>query len=269
MHQDNSHTLIDNLLYSCVDKVRRGSEQFVKEHSLGYIIAGETHIHTNSGVIVFAQGGMGIARRNQLIKSTKVPPANGGDYKSININFSQDFLRRYSAENNIPTSKKIAGNNFTPLPDDPFLKGYFNSLTPYFEHPGQLTSSLAQLKTKEALELILRINPDLKDILFDFTDPHKIDLEAFMESHYTYNVSTHDFAKLTGRSLASFKRDFQKIYRVSPRAWLQQKRLAEAYYLIKEKNIKPSIAYLDVGFENLSHFSFAFKKMFGVAPSLV
>jgi AraC-like DNA-binding protein len=32
---------------------------------------------------------------------------------------------------------------------------------------------------------------------------------------------------------------------------------------------KPSDVYLEVGFEDLSHFSFAFKKEFGKAPSLV
>ncbi len=269
MQTDNSHTVIDNLLYSCVDKVRRGSEQFVKEHSLGYIIAGETHIHTRQGTMVFAEGGIGIARRNQLIKSTKVPPVGGGEYKSININFSQDLLRRYSAEYGLHASQTEFSHSFNALPNDPYLKGYFDSLIPYFEHPGRITSSLAELKTREALELILRVSPALKNLLFDFTDPYKIDLEAFMEQHYTYNVTLGDFARLTGRSLAAFKRDFQKIYKTSPGSWLQHKRLAEAFYLIKEKNVKPSVAYLDVGFENLSHFSFAFKKMFGVAPSLV
>ena len=45
--------------------------------------------------------------------------------------------------------------------------------------------------------------------------------------------------------------------------------LQAAYYLIKEKGKAPSEAYLEVGFEDLSHFSFAFKKKYGVAPSRV
>jgi AraC-like DNA-binding protein len=38
--------------------------------------------------------------------------------------------------------------------------------------------------------------------------------------------------------------------------------------LIKEKGRRASDIYLDLGFEDLSHFSFAFKKQFGVPPSL-
>ncbi|WP_456151986.1 helix-turn-helix domain-containing protein [Arcicella aquatica] len=41
----------------------------------------------------------------------------------------------------------------------------------------------------------------------------------------------------------------------------------EAYFLIEKKNKKPSDIYLELGFEDLSHFSFAFKKLFGKAPT--
>jgi len=86
---------------------------------------------------------------------------------------------------------------------------------------------------------------------------------------FTFNVEMKQFAYLTGRSLATFKRDFEKIFHRSPGRWLHQKRLAQADYLIREKGKKPSDVYLEVGFEDLSHFSFAFKKEFGKAPSLV
>jgi AraC-like DNA-binding protein len=117
--------------------------------------------------------------------------------------------------------------------------------------------------------LLLRLNPAFYDFLFDFSEPYKIDLEAYMNQNYMFNVPAAQFAKLTGRSLASFKRDFEKVFHTSPGQWLQQKRLSEAYYLIREKGQKPSEVYLDVGFENLSHFSYTFKKAFGVVPSKV
>ena len=44
-------------------------------------------------------------------------------------------------------------------------------------------------------------------------------------------------------------------------------RLQDAYFLIKEKGVKVSDVYLDVGFKDLSHFSFAFKKTYGITPS--
>jgi AraC family transcriptional regulator, exoenzyme S synthesis regulatory protein ExsA len=70
-----------------------------------------------------------------------------------------------------------------------------------------------------------------------------------------------------GKSLATFKRDFQKIFLKPPQKWLMAKRLLEAHFLIAPRNQKPSDEYIEVGFENLSHFSSSFKQMVGYNPS--
>ena len=44
-------------------------------------------------------------------------------------------------------------------------------------------------------------------------------------------------------------------------------RKQEAHFLIEKKNKKASHIYLDLGFESLSHFSYAFKKQFGLTPT--
>jgi len=91
----------------------------------------------------------------------------------------------------------------------------------------------------------------------------KLELVEFMEKNYTFNLSLEKFGYLTGRSLTTFKKDFQKAFKSTPGKWLTHKRLELAHYQIFEKKRKPSDVYIYVGFENLSHFSFAFKKQFG------
>jgi AraC-like DNA-binding protein len=140
---------------------------------------------------------------------------------------------------------------------------------PYLTLPQGDNESLFSLKVKEAVLILLKAKPELKDILFDFTEPGKIDLEEFMLNNYHFNVGLNRYAYLSGRSLATFKRDFDKIFHTSPSRWLLQKRLQEAYYQIKEKGMKPTDIYLDLGFEDLSHFSYAFKNAFGHAPSKI
>jgi AraC-like DNA-binding protein len=266
MSEYKNYIKLDNLLYSCVDTKQRGNEQFVAEHALGYIISGETHLITNEGINVIGPGDIGLVRRNQLVKSVKVPPPNG-EFKTLNIFLDQSFLRRYAIEHKIEQTEKYSGPTMMLLTPDPFIKGYFDSLLPYFDHPEHLKSSLGELKTKEAIELLLHHDPNLKNFLFDFSEPWKIDLETYMNKNYMYNVPIAKFAKLTGRSLAGFKRDFTKIFKTSPSYWLQQRRLSEAYFLIKDKKQKPSDIYLDLGFENFSHFSYSFKNTYGVSPT--
>jgi AraC-like DNA-binding protein len=125
------------------------------------------------------------------------------------------------------------------------------------------------MKVDEAIELILHLRPDLKSFLFDISDPHKTDLEEFMLKNFQYNAPIEHFAKLSGRSLTNFKRDFAVTFKTSPARWLKNKRLSEAYYLIQQKRQKPADIYLDLGFENLSHFYSAFKQKYGHTPAQI
>jgi AraC-like DNA-binding protein len=146
------------------------------------------------------------------------------------------------------------------------LPGFIQSLLPYYDH-GKITEAFADVKREELLIILLQPQPELAGLLFDYGIPEKINLEEFMNRNYTFNVSLERFAYLTGRSLSAFKRDFKTIFNQTPSRWLVQKRLQEAYFLIDKKNRKPSEIYFDLGFEDLSHFSFAFKKVFGLTPT--
>ncbi len=80
----------------------------------------------------------------------------------------------------------------------------------YVRYPeAQVTQAVGVLKIKEAVYLLLNIMPELRSFLFDFSDPYKLDLEKFMLQNFHYNVPVEKFARLTGRSLAGFKRDFK------------------------------------------------------------
>ena len=178
-------------------------------------------------------------------------------------------MKEISLEYNYTIEKNTADLPIVTLPNHPAYLSFMESLVAYFAMNQQDDEKLFRLKIKEAVHLLLKINPELRNILFDFNEPGKIDLEAFMNRNFHFNVQLKRFAYLTGRSLATFKRDFQKVFQESPSHWLQQRRLQEAYYLIKEKAKAPSDVYLEVAFEDLSHFSFAFKKQYGTAPSKI
>lgn len=65
---------------------------------------------------------------------------------------------------------------------------------------------------------------------------------------------------------SSFNRDFKKLFHTTSHKWLTDKRLELAHYHLVEKGKKPTEVYLEAGFEDLSHFSFVFKKKYGVSP---
>ncbi|MDR1645261.1 MAG: AraC family transcriptional regulator, partial [Tannerellaceae bacterium] len=82
-------------------------------------------------------------------------------------------------------------------------------------------------------------------------------------------LSLAEIASFTGRSLATFKRDFRKISSLSPEKWLIQKRLEKAKQQLETGQVKVSDIYREVGFKNLSHFSTVFKETYGYTPSKI
>jgi AraC-like DNA-binding protein len=235
---------------------------------LAFQFSGETHIQHQNGRLVLKKNEMLLAQKNQLAKSIKIP-ATDKVYKIISVILTDTALLQYALDNSIHENKNYTGEKNLLLKPDGLLKSYFQSLMPYAEQTQKISKKLAAIKTKEAIELLLNLKPSLKSFLFDFSEPYKIDLEKFMLQNYHYNVPIEHFAKLTGRSLAAFKRDFEQIFQTPPRKWLQEKRLAEAYHLIQQKKRKPTEIYLEVGFENLSHFYSSFKQKFGVTPASI
>ena len=260
---------LPKILYSCYHSHSREGEQFVPEHILSFQLAGSMTINDGEHEQHFANGDIRLHQRNHLLKFYKQLPPDGGEYKSLSIYLDQATLRKFSNEYGYTVTKTHINKAVIPIRPTQQYKSYLQSLYPYEQIMQQGNEDLLALKVKEALLILLKTNPEVKDILFDFTEPGKIDLEAFMVKNYKFNVSMERFAYLTGRSLATFKSDFEKLFHTTPGRWLQQQRLKEAHHLIKEKGRRPSDVYLEVGFEDLSHFSFAFKKVYGMSPSML
>lgn len=255
------------IFYAYLSAARKEKVCFWNHHTLVLQVSGEFKLETTVQTVSMTAGQMLLIGKNQLGTITKTP-LPGGSYETIIISLQEDLLRKIALEEKIEPGLKYIGPPNILVPPDEFLQGYFQSIVPYARRTSaELTEELGILKIKEGVKLLLHALPGLRSFLFDFADPHKIDLEKFMLSNYQFNVPVEKFAQLTGRSLAGFKRDFQKVFGAPPRHWLQDRRLTEAKHLLEVKQMKPSAIYLDLGFESLAHFSTSFKKKFGKAPS--
>jgi len=240
-------------------------EAFVTDHIFSYIISGTQEIWSGNQTYAFKAGDYRFFRRNQLTKYVKRPAPQG--FKSIAVHVDQGTLREMAALYGDHHKSPYQGKEVELLKPNSSLESYVNSLTPYSNGSGIYEEALVSLKAKELVLLLLQTNPLVGQALFDFSVPGKIDLVAFMNTHYRYNVGLDRMAYLTGRSLSTFKRDFKRAFNTTAGRWLTKRRLEEANYLITQKGKTASEIYLDLGFEDLSHFSSAYKKIFGTSPS--
>ena len=268
MNREPSSTeSLSGIVYSRYESHWIASEQCVPEHGISYVLAGSLRVIEGGQTRVFGTGSVLFYRKNFLAKFIK-QPAENGPFLSITVVFDRatlvDFSQQQHMDTDLPGGVDSAVKSLTNSPD---LHRFFDSLLPYFGET--MPASLATLRQREALTLLLRMYPDLQPVVFDFGQPGKIDLEVFMRQNFRFNVGLKQLAYLTGRSLATFKRDFDHVFHTSPNRWLYQKRLEEAHYLLREERMRPSDVYHEVGFESLAHFSNAFKHFFGHNPSSV
>lgn len=255
------------IFYSYLSSERKEKVCFWNHPTLILQVSGQLVLQTSGQNISMTGGEMLLIGKNQVGTLTKTPFPEA-NYETIVISLQEDLLRRIALEEKLEADRRYVGPPNILIPSNEFLQGYFQSIVPYARRSGAaMTDEMGILKVKEGIKLLLLALPGLRNFLFDFSQPHKIDLEKFMLSNFHFNVPIEKFAQLTGRSLAGFKRDFQKTFGSPPRQWLQDKRLNAAKQLIEMKHQKPSAIYLELGFESLSHFSYSFKKKFGMAPT--
>ncbi|GGF22736.1 helix-turn-helix domain-containing protein [Flavobacterium limi] len=253
------------IVFTCSGSTHRNTEMIAEEHCIVRVLSGELKVIQSDKTYLLGLGDTLLFPRNQLstlIKSDK----DGLPYRAIIVKLSQDVLRVFYEQKKLQTALISKTDHVMPLPQNPLLDSFFASIFPYFDLNYKLPPELSQLKIQEAITILRSLNKDIDNILSDFSEPHKINLVEFMEQNYMFNMPLEKFSYLTGRSLTTFKRDFKKAYSTTPQKWITQKRLELARFQLTEKNRKPIDIYYEVGFENLSHFSYAFKKQFGQTP---
>lgn len=242
-----------------------------REHTLIYLCSGELEITEEGKKHILRAGECAFMRRDHRMTLQK-HIRGGVPYRSIVLKFSRKFLREFYqnvARKELPEQSKRDKRSFMRLPADrPDIKSLFESILPFFDSGVHPSEELLKLKMVEGLYVLLHTDTSLYASLFDFTEPWKIDLLEYMNENYMYDLSLEEMATYTGRSLASFKRDFKKISDLSPQKWIINRRLEAAHEMITSgRHDKVTDICYQVGFKNLSHFSKIYKEMYGCSPT--
>lgn len=249
---------------SCYEDKFFKSDISFEQHMLIWFISGETKIVQAEGTYIFKAGDIFLIPRNQLATIINYPK-NGLPHKTVVMHLSTSRLRDFYAGLSLKP-KSGSQNKIRLFNNHPLLESCMASLIPYFDMQ-DIPENIASLKITEAISILRTIDKQIDEVLVNFEEPGKMDLVTYMEKNFMFNMPMEKFGYLTGRSLTTFKRDFKRAFSTTPQRWLTQKRLEMAHYNLSEKKMKPLDTCYEVGFENLSHFSFAFKKHFGYAPT--
>lgn len=260
----NARYITEDIKLSSYDDKFFKSDILFEHHMLVWFISGETKIVQADAAWFFKKGDIFLIPRNQLATIINYPK-DGQPHKTVVMHLSVERLREFYASRTVKP-RTLKSQKIYSFSNHPLLESCLASLIPYFDMK-DVPKDIASLKITEAISILRTLDKDIDQVLANFEEPGKIDLADYMEKNFMFNLPIEKFGYLTGRSLTTFKRDFKKAFATTPQRWLTQKRLELAHYQFTEKKKKPIDVCYETGFENLSHFSFAFKKHFGYAPT--
>ncbi len=156
------------------------------------------------------------------------------------------------------------------LHNSALLQGFVQGMLPHFREGVPANQELLRLKFRELLLMVMGDAGNaalLEHFCSLLHDPVHERVRRVMEDNYRFNLELEEYARLAGRSLSAFKRDFKEVFDAAPGQWLRERRLNRAHTMLSSGNLQVSEVAFQCGFENLSHFSRAYKERFGKSPA--
>ncbi|QDG77061.1 helix-turn-helix domain-containing protein [Labrenzia sp. PHM005] len=148
------------------------------------------------------------------------------------------------------------------------LAGFFDSAKTIY---GQMTGSPSLLQTKllECLHLIAEVD-DAERLTGFLTACHTgqapRNILHVMRENARRNLSVAELARMSGRSVTSFTRDFKRQFGMPPRQWLADYKLQKAQELVLNSRQSVTEIGAELGYSSTSHFIEKFRKQFGTTP---
>ena len=258
----------ESVIFSCFLPGENLQEHRMVNHSLVLVCEGEIDITDGARNLTVKRGEYVFLKRDCQIRIHK---HSSGDtpYSAMSIRFKRPALRNYFRQlspDNLPSDVACLKSAAVKIEPNLYIDSLFASLRPFLTNNVEPSQEFLDMKFSEALGCVLKIDPAFYPTLFDFNEAWKIDLMEFMENHFTEDMSIEDFATYTGRSLATFKRDFARLSPLTPQKWLIERRLEKAAELLS-KGTSVTDTYIQVGFRNRSHFTKLFTAKYNCPPS--
>ena len=258
-----------SIIDQCIVTAGESGTFYLQQHLLYVVLGGSVTLSCGRQSWTVGKNEMILLRKAHSVSYKKQGSPETGLFESqlfaINDELLKDFLT--SLQVTIPPITEELGAQVSPMSDR--LVAYCWSLSPYFNDPSAVNPGLLRLKVMELLYNVMDCSKNIFRQMLQLRQPLKTDIHHVVEDNYTSPISLDELAYLSGRSLSSFKREFQSIYGEPPAKWIREKRLTKAYQMLQSSKLSVADVAYSLGFENPTHFSRIFKEHFGVTPSSV
>ena len=234
-------------------------------HCLEVVLTGSIDVWYSGHVQHLAASDIQFRRRGNY----QIFPSD--DYTSMLVFMENEFVD-YFLDSHVPEFRQEKLTDDLPpfvFKTSEFINANIAQAIQHIAHPQDYSRCIVKFVTHQVLLQILSNDNSKTFVSFlkHLVSEQKIDLAYFMEQNFNRQLSLPDMAKLTGRSVSAFKKEFTERFNTTPVKWQINRRLEYAEYQLKTSNDPVSAIAYSSGFENISHFSKVYKQKFGAPPS--
>ena len=255
-----------SIIDQCIVTAGECGTFFLEQHLLYVVLGGSVKLTCGRQSWTVGKNQMILLRKAHSIYYEKKGSPETGLFESLLFSINDELLKDFltTQQVNVPLMTEELGAQVSPM--SAHLVAYCWSLASYFNDPSQVNPGLLRLKVMELLFNVMDCSKNIFRQMLQLRQPVKVDVHRVVEENYTSPITLEELAYLSGRSLSSFKRDFQSIYGETPAKWIREKRLSKARQMLQSSRMSVADVAYSLGFENPTHFSRIFKERFGSSP---
>ncbi len=237
-------------------------------HMFSFLQKGKKQVHfADSSVAVNRKQSLLIKKGNCLWSELL---DNDNVYYCKLFFFSESRLKGFLKKHGKISPNEEETPSYFVIENDDYIHSYLNSLSIINSVPTIFSENLLSIKFEELmLYLVNKYEKSFEEYLLSLISTERSTFKNIVEKNVYSNLKVDEIAFLCHMSLSTFKRNFVKEYKTTPGKWFQDRRLRRAKALLTEGESKASDIYMEVGYNNLSNFSAAFKNKFGKSPNLL
>lgn len=236
------------------------------QHMLIFVTKGVKLLHLPDKTVEAGPDTVILLRKGMYVMAEYIE--EGLSFEALMLFLPMKMLRTIAAEPFFHRSQSTTTEPCTVFAGNELVQAFKTQLRLYFDKPVLYTDQLLAMKQKEILLLLMNgaHQREVVDFITAAISTEPEDLEDIVRQYLLQPVTLEDLASLTNRSLATFKRDFQRIYNMSPRQWINEQRLQQAHLLLGNTALPVGEIASQCGYDNPSHFIRIFKKKYGHTP---
>ncbi|MEO3405034.1 hypothetical protein AAFN85_14095 [Mucilaginibacter sp. CAU 1740] len=223
-HYQNVLELEDvSLVESCTQAHETRKVMFLQDHLLLFVMEGTFRIKLGTQEFEVKKNEMILLKKFSGIETWKLGnPDHNYAFESMMFFLKDSFLLEFLKSENIRLFRDQETAPIYVRPYNERLLRFLESLKPFFRDQEEVNTNLFRIKMLELLYDLAHTDKSLLLQLIQLKSQHQTDIPKVMEENYLNPVDLDELAYLSGRSLSSFRRDFESIYQMSPGKWIQE-----------------------------------------------